>query len=58
MSSDPGSPYLSYPFIILPLLKNEWVEIRDPALPRRQTHGGTGAGTLTLVKPLPPKAVA
>jgi hypothetical protein len=43
---------------LLPLLKNEWVEMRDPALPCRRTHGGTGAGALTLVKPLPPKAVA
>src|SRR6516225_5143654 len=30
----------------------------DPAPPRRRTHGGTGAGALALVKPLPPKAVA
>src|SRR6516225_3888229 len=41
-----------------PLLKNEWVEIVDPALPRPRTHGGTGAGALALVKPLPPKAMA
>jgi hypothetical protein len=32
--------------------------MRDPAPPRRRTHGGTGAGALALVKPLPPKAVA
>jgi hypothetical protein len=43
---------------ILPLLKNEWVEVGDPALPHRRTHGGAGAGVLALVKPLPPKAVA
>jgi len=42
----------------LPLLKNEWVEMGDPAPPHRRTHGGTGAGVLALVKPLPPKAVA
>src|SRR5215831_18188612 len=42
----------------MPLLKNEWVEIGDPAPPHRRTHGGTGAGVLALVKPLPPKAVA
>src|SRR5262249_36463521 len=30
----------------------------DPAPPRRRTHGGTGAGVLAFVKPLPPKAVA
>jgi hypothetical protein len=30
----------------------------DPAPPHRRTHGGTGAGVLALVKPLPPKAVA
>jgi hypothetical protein len=41
-----------------PLLKNEWVEMGDPAPPHRRTHGGTGAGVLALVKPLPPKAVA
>jgi hypothetical protein len=39
-------------------LKNEWVEMGDPAPPRRRTHGGAGAGALVLVKPLPPKAVA
>jgi len=44
--------------ILWPLLKNEWVEMGDPAPPRRRTHGGTGAGVLALVKPLPPKAVA
>jgi hypothetical protein len=42
----------------MPLLKSEWVEMRDPAPPRRRTHGGTGAGALALVKPLPPKVVA
>ena len=42
----------------MPLLKNEWVEMGDPAPPHRRTHGGTGAGALALVKPLPPKAVA
>src|SRR6201993_3865758 len=41
-----------------PLLKNEWVEMGDPAPPHRRTRGGTGAGVLALVKPLPPKAVA
>ena len=41
-----------------PLLKNEWVEMGDPTPPHRRTHGGTGAGVLALVKPLPPKAVA
>ena len=41
-----------------PLLKNEWVEIGDPAPPQCRRHGGTGAGVLALVKPLPPKAVA
>src|SRR5215469_8114590 len=41
----------------MPLLKNEWVEMGDPAPPRRRTHGGAGAGALALVKPLPPKAV-
>src|ERR1700739_206738 len=41
-----------------PLLKNEWVEMGDPAPPHRRTHGGTSAGVLALVKPLPPKAVA
>jgi hypothetical protein len=41
-----------------PLLKNEWVEMGDPAPLRRRTHGGAGAGALALVKPLPPKAVA
>jgi hypothetical protein len=30
----------------------------DPAPPHRRTHGGTEAGVLALVKPLPPKAVA
>src|SRR5262245_5039262 len=30
----------------------------EPAPPRRRTHGGTGAGALALVKPLPPQAVA
>jgi len=42
----------------MPLLKNEWVEMGDPAPPHRRTHGGTGAGVLALVKPLLPKAVA
>jgi hypothetical protein len=42
----------------LPLLKNEWVEMGDPAPPHRRTHGGTGAGVWALVKPLPPKALA
>jgi hypothetical protein len=42
----------------LPLLKNEWVKMGDPAPPHRRTHGRTGAGVLALVKPLPPKAVA
>jgi hypothetical protein len=28
-----------------PLLKIEWVEMDDPAPPRRRTHGGTCAGT-------------
>jgi tetratricopeptide (TPR) repeat protein len=42
----------------VPLLKNKWVEMGDPAPPRRRTHGGAGAGALALVKPLPPKAVA
>jgi hypothetical protein len=41
-----------------PLLKNEWVEMGDPAPPRRRRHGGAGAGALGLVKPLPPEAVA
>jgi hypothetical protein len=43
---------------LLPLLKNERVEIGEPAPPRHRTHGGTGAGVPALVKPLPPKAVA
>src|SRR6201987_6435789 len=30
----------------------------DPAPPHRRTHGGTSAGVLALIKPLPPKAVA
>jgi hypothetical protein len=30
----------------------------DAAPLHRRTHGGTGAGVLALVKPLPPKAVA
>jgi hypothetical protein len=34
-----------------PLLKNEWVEMDDPAPPHRRTHGGTSAGVLALVKP-------
>src|SRR6516162_487146 len=42
----------------MPLLKNEWVEMGDPAPPRRRTHGGASAEALALVKPLPPKAVA
>ena len=42
----------------MPLLKNEWVEMGDSAPPHRRTHGGTGAGVLALVKPLPPKAAA
>jgi len=42
----------------VPLLKNEWVEMGDPAPPRRRTHGGAGAGALGFIKPLPPKAVA
>ena len=29
---------------IWPFLKNEWVEMDDPAPPRRRTHGGTGGG--------------
>lgn len=29
--------------LLLPLLKSGWVEMRDPAPPRRRTHGGTGA---------------
>src|SRR5262249_44261003 len=41
-----------------PLLKNEWAEMGEPTPPRRRTHGGTGAGSLALVKPLPPQAVA
>ena len=45
-------------WLLEPLLKNEWVEMGDPAPPHRRTHGGTGAGVLALVKPLPPKAVA
>src|SRR5215831_12052675 len=44
--------------VFRPLLKNEWVEMAEPAPPRRPTHGGTGAGALALVKPLPPQAVA
>jgi hypothetical protein len=28
----------------VPLLKNECVEMGEPAPPRRRTHGGTGAG--------------
>jgi ABC-type nitrate/sulfonate/bicarbonate transport system permease component len=35
----------------MPLLKNECVEMGDPAPPHRRTHGGTGAGVLALVKP-------
>jgi len=35
----------------VPLLKSEWVGLRDPAASRGRTHGGTGAGTLALVKP-------
>jgi hypothetical protein len=35
----------------LPLLKNEWVEMGDPAPPRRRTHGGTGAGARPLSSP-------
>ena len=50
--------FKSDPSKISPLLKNEWVEMGDPAPSRRRTHGGTGAGALALVKPLPPKAVA
>src|SRR6516162_8051789 len=42
----------------LPLFKNEWVEMGDPAPLRRRTHGGAGAGALALVKPSLPKAVA
>jgi hypothetical protein len=37
--------------IILPLLKNEWVEMGDPAPPHRRTHGGTGAGRRPLSSP-------
>jgi len=44
--------------VIMALLKNEWVEMGDPAPSCRRTHGGAGAGALALVKPLPPKAVA
>src|SRR6516164_263548 len=29
---------------IWPFLKNEWMEMDDPAPPRRRTHGGTGGG--------------
>jgi hypothetical protein len=48
----------SHRWRLWPLSKNEWVEMGDPAPPHRRTHGGTGAGVLALVKPLPPKAVA
>src|SRR6516164_7986684 len=34
-----------------PLLKNEWVEMGDPAPPHRRTHGGPGAGVLAVSGP-------
>jgi hypothetical protein len=54
--SRPIREWLYSPF--RPLLKNEWVEMGEPAPPCRRTHGGTGVRALVLVKPLPPQAVA